>query len=60
MRRIFLLNFCLLAVKVAAEPNRNASPITVFAFGEALFSWWRRGRIELPVQKKNVLSLLQA
>ena len=24
------------------------------------WSWWRRGRIELPVQKKNVRDLLQA
>jgi hypothetical protein len=25
-----------------------------------VWSWWRRGRIELPVQKKNVQDLLQA
>ena len=25
-----------------------------------VWSWWRRGRIELPVQKKNVRDLLQA
>ena len=27
---------------------------------EGLCFWWRRGRIELPVQRKNALSLLQA
>jgi hypothetical protein len=25
-----------------------------------VWSWWRRGRIELPVQKKSVQDLLQA
>ena len=26
----------------------------------AVWSWWRRGRIELPVQKKSAQDLLQA
>jgi len=35
-----------------------ASPEQLEQLG--VWSWWRRGRIELPVQKKYVQDLLQA
>ena len=31
-----------------------------FRVRKGLIFWWRRGRIELPVQKKAALNILQA
>jgi hypothetical protein len=55
--------FRLLLENAAKKASRFASPLLI-PWEEAerldVWTWWRRGRIELPVQKKNVLSLLQA
>jgi hypothetical protein len=44
--------------------QKSDSPVWVGSQEEmeslGVWSWWRRGRIELPVQMKNVRDLLQA
>ncbi len=49
-------------IQCAIKKSRSAVYILTDEDEERLqvWSWWRRGRIELPVQRKNVKDLLQA